>query len=163
MKGKILLENKKSKPSIAIIGGDIRQLIVAKEFSLNGYPVKAFGFDSFENDYGNIEKCDDLNEAIANAKITMEQARPLRIPFTPKVKVEKAERKNNIAIHGFSCNNFRSPKNTNPKYPISTIKNHILTVKPDCLQVNMIKSHSHSLSKSILKKADPLASLYPQA
>ena len=79
-----------------------------------------------------------LLAAIAKTNVIIEHANPLRIPFVPKVNVEKAERKKSMPIQGFSPINFFIANNINPKYPISTIKNHPLTVIPEALHAIII-------------------------
>ena len=49
----------------------MRQLTVAGEFSRDGYAVKIFGFDNYENYYGDLINCKNIDEAVKDADIVI--------------------------------------------------------------------------------------------
>lgn len=51
----------------AVVGGDMRQLVAAREISARGFDTVIYGFDRYEGNYGNIKKSKSLTEALGGA------------------------------------------------------------------------------------------------
>ena len=51
----------------AVIGGDMRQLVAARELSAHGIHTVIYGFDIYDGNYGSITKCASLAEALRGA------------------------------------------------------------------------------------------------
>ncbi len=51
----------------AVIGGDMRQLVAARELAAHGHGVVIWGFDIYDGNYGNIEKADSVEQALRGA------------------------------------------------------------------------------------------------
>ncbi len=67
----------KNEIKLAVIGGDLRQLVMARELASDGFEVALFGIDTYEGDYGEITRCTDLASAIKFAAMVI-----LPIPFS---------------------------------------------------------------------------------
>ena len=52
----------------AVIGGDMRQLVAARELAAHGHGVVIWGFDIYDGNYGNIEKAVSAGEALRGAR-----------------------------------------------------------------------------------------------
>lgn len=59
----------KNELKFAVLGGDLRQLVTAKEFAADGYEVALFGFNEYQGDFGEVTRCDDISSALGNADI----------------------------------------------------------------------------------------------
>lgn len=68
---------------IAIIGGDLRIVTLAKLFAKDGYEVYSYGLESSEEikDYGGIYHCTSLNEACKNSQVIISS-----VPFSSNGK-----------------------------------------------------------------------------
>ena len=61
----------------AVIGGDIRMLITAKELSARGFEAALFGFDTCLFDCGGAVRCDSLHDAVKGASAVI-----LPVPYS---------------------------------------------------------------------------------
>ena len=57
----------KKTTKFAVVGGDMRQLVAARELAAHGFETAIYGFDGYEGNYGNIVKCGTLAEALSDA------------------------------------------------------------------------------------------------
>ncbi len=71
----IVMNNDKIK--IAVIGGDLRQLVVARELARDGFEVALYGFDSTVYDCGDAVKCFRMSDALNESGIII-----LPVPFS---------------------------------------------------------------------------------
>lgn len=55
----------------AVIGGDMRQLVAARELAAHGHGVVIWGFDIYDGNYGNIEKAALASEALHGAECVL--------------------------------------------------------------------------------------------
>ena len=55
------------KRTFAVLGGDMRQLVAARELAAHGHGVVIWGFDIYDGNYGNIEKADSVEQALRGA------------------------------------------------------------------------------------------------
>ncbi len=65
------------KLKIAIVGGDLRQLVAARELAGDGYEVALFGFDNLIYDCGDAVRCLRLGDALNEAGVVI-----LPVPFS---------------------------------------------------------------------------------
>lgn len=56
---------------LAVVGGDMRQLVAARELAAHGHEVVIWGFDVYDGNYGNITKASSLSDALANAECVL--------------------------------------------------------------------------------------------
>lgn len=56
---------------IGVIGGDLRQLVAAKELAEEGFETAAFGFDKYDGDFGGVIRCRTAEDAIRSAAMTV--------------------------------------------------------------------------------------------
>ncbi|MEG2117674.1 MAG: dipicolinate synthase subunit DpsA [Clostridia bacterium] len=61
---------------LAIIGGDLRQIVVARLLSEN-YEIATYGFDNYDSDFGNATKCGSAFDAINKSAAII-----LPLPYT---------------------------------------------------------------------------------
>ena len=61
----------KNKHKIAVLGGDLRQYAVAKEFSKTGVGVYTYGLNADVSDIPAINECDNASEAICLADVVI--------------------------------------------------------------------------------------------
>ncbi len=71
----IVMNNEKLK--IAVIGGDLRQLVVARELARDGFEVALYGFDNVMYDCGDAVKCLRMSDALNESGIII-----LPVPFS---------------------------------------------------------------------------------
>ena len=76
MRGLITLKTY-SETKISIIGGDLRQLIIAKELNGCGFKTTVYGFEGYEGDFEYTEISHDISEAVEGADVIV-----LPLPFS---------------------------------------------------------------------------------
>lgn len=62
---------------MAVIGGDLRQLVAARELAANGLQVVIYGFDDYEGNYGGIRKVESLSASLVGTDCVL-----LPLPFS---------------------------------------------------------------------------------
>ncbi len=94
----IIMNNDKLK--IAIIGGDLRQLVVAKELAADGFETALFGFDNTAYGCGDAVRCLRLSDALNEAGVVI-----LPVPFSQdNCRINSPLTKNEIRLEElFSC------------------------------------------------------------
>ena len=54
---------------LALLGGDLRQMITAKTLAADGYEVAVFAMDTYAGDWGNVTRAADLQSAVGGADL----------------------------------------------------------------------------------------------
>lgn len=54
---------------LALIGGDLRQMVTAKTLAADGYEVAVYAMDTYAGDWGNVTRAADLQSAIGGADL----------------------------------------------------------------------------------------------
>ena len=56
---------------LALLGGDLRQMITAKTLAADGYEVAVFAMDTYAGDWGNVTRAADLQSAVGGADLVV--------------------------------------------------------------------------------------------
>lgn len=60
-----------SRPKIALLGGDLRQIAAAKALAEEGFSVVLFAADTYAGDWGTVERTDDLSRAVKSVDLVV--------------------------------------------------------------------------------------------
>lgn len=56
---------------LALIGGDLRQMVTARTLAAEGYEVAVFAMDTYAGDWGNVTRAADLQSAVGGADLVI--------------------------------------------------------------------------------------------
>lgn len=56
---------------LALIGGDLRQMVTAKTLAADGYEVAVYAMDTYAGDWGNVTRAADLQSAVGGADLVV--------------------------------------------------------------------------------------------
>lgn len=56
---------------IAVLGGDLRQMVTAKSLSDDGYEVAVYAMDTYSGDWGSVTRASDLRSAVGGAHLVL--------------------------------------------------------------------------------------------
>lgn len=56
---------------LALIGGDLRQMVTAKTLAAEGYEVAVYAMDTYAGDWGNVTRAADLKSAVGGADLVI--------------------------------------------------------------------------------------------
>lgn len=56
---------------LALIGGDLRQMVTAKTLAAEGYEVAVYAMDTYAGDWGNVTRAADLQSAVGGADLVI--------------------------------------------------------------------------------------------
>ncbi len=75
---------------LALLGGDLRQMVTAKSLSEDGYEVAVYAMDTYAGDWGGVTRASDLASAVGGADLVVlplpvsQDNERLHCPFTKK-------------------------------------------------------------------------------
>ena len=58
-------------PKLALLGGDLRQMITARSLAAEGYEITVFAMDTYAGDFGGVKCASDLASAVADADLVV--------------------------------------------------------------------------------------------